>query len=206
MQNVPIQLATKGPKTFVTLLPIKTKSVYFSVESIEAIQSYMGVSDHSMKKMEHWLRVHLGRSSIPPYIRSFHSSSNRTLDEIYQLTWNELNVGGGKVGKRLVFCGDAEEVVEKVCTMRGDNGRTWVKVLADSGQGSFKFSLVILPGDYEPEDEPEETFKEARSSFKEGETVKKGLIFTSDKRVLMLANDMSLTYQIPGPTARSFGS
>ena len=153
MQNVSIQ----GPKTFVTLLPIKTKSVYFSVESLEAIQSYMRVSDHSMKKIEHWLRVHLGRSSIPPYIRSFHSSSNRTLDDIYQLTWIELDVGGGKAEKRPVFYGDAEEVVEKVCTMMGDNGRTWVKVLADSDQGSFKISLVILPEEYEPEDELEET-------------------------------------------------
>jgi len=77
-----------------------------------------------------------------------------------------MDVGQGKQEERPVFYGNATEIVEAVCEMRQINGPCLVKLLADSGKGSFKISLSIMPEDFEVNDNHGK-----RTSYTEGGSV-----------------------------------
>ena len=186
-KNVALKLATKGRSAFVTLNPKPSKAVYFSEESLANLQAYMGHSNLAMKKVSHWLSVHVGRKGLPPYIRSTLSHQGKTLEDFYKIQWMEFDISGGKVEKRPVFYGDAQDIVHKVCEEREIVGPCFIKLMADSGQGSFKISLSIMPEGYDPVDAEDTDCLKARTTYSEGGQVYKGKL-SGVKRLIILVN------------------
>ena len=188
--DLKINLATKGRKTNIVLNPSAQNNVVFTEESIINLQKYLGESNAGMKKIAHFLRVHAGRKVIPPYIGKTISNAGKSLDEIYHLTSLKLDVGNGVKEDRPVFYGNATEIVEKVCEIRGISGPCLIKLMADSGQGSFKVSLIILPENYDPDEE------HSRRTYAEGGAIAKDLSLNGVKRVIIVVNvpDIKETY------------
>ena len=203
-KDVDLKLSTKGSMARVTLNPVKRKPVYFSEHSISELQSILGYSNNGTKKMAHWLRVHGGRKILPPYLRSHVTSEGKSMENIYHLKYMEFDVGNGKMEKRPVFYGNATEVVEAVMEKREIIDPCFIKVMADSGQGSFKISISIIPHNYDPEldqildgqDLEIRVVKKSRTTCAEGGSCKKGKI-TGVKRLILLANvpDIKETFQ-----------
>lgn len=195
-KDVTMKLSTKGRHATVTLNPKPKKPVFFSNEDIADLQAFMGHSNKGMKKICHWLRVHQGRKSIPPHIRSDITTRGKTMKDFYKVIWMDLDVGKDKVESRPVFYGDATTIVNKVCEARDILGPCFIKLMVDSGQGTLKFSLTIVPHDYDPEtgetevdhsdcNSPQQ--KKLRTSYAEGGSVGKGKL-SGVKRLITLIN------------------
>ena len=190
-QNVNITLATKGKQTRICLNPKVYKPAYFSEQSLNDLQSYIGVSNSSMKKIMHYIRVHQGRKALPPYMRSNISAAGRSMDDLYKVEWVEMDIEKGKKDMRPVFYGNATEILEHVCEARDIAGPCFVKVLADSGQGSFKISLIVLPhakDDQDIDDSDENGTTSSRTTYAEGGSFSNHLKMSGVKRSIMLVN------------------
>ena len=200
-KNFDMQLSTKGSMSHVTLNPEKKKLMTFSKESILEIQNCLGFSNNTTKKLTHWLRVHGGRKILPPYMRTHVSAAGRTMEDLYTIKWMNFDIGNESKEQRPVFYGKASEVVDFIMDHRQIVDECFVKVMADSGQGSFKISIAIIPNNYDPEiDRPcnngEPLEKKVRSSYAEGGSCKHGKV-SGVKRLIMLANvpDIKETYE-----------
>ena len=188
MSNVNMTVATKGRfPSRICLNPTNFKPVSFTTESILDLQMCMGLSNNSAKKLTHWLRVHGGRQILPPYIRTAVSMCGKTLESLYCVEEFEMVVDKyGRKEKRPVFYGNATAVMNAVCDARNITGPCFVKVMADSGQGSFKISVIIKEHDNAEEDD--DTPESTRSTYAEGGSFGQGLLHTGVKKTIMLVN------------------
>lgn len=197
--NIEMTLSTKGKMANVILNPTKKKSIFFHEMSLLELQNLLGLSNNAMKKMSHWLRVHGGRKILPPYIRTKITAAGKKLDDVYSLTWMPFDVGQGHIENRPVFYGKAMNIVDTIMEYREMAGPCFIKVMADSGQGSFKISLAIIPENYNPEtdsvEDDEQIEKQCRSTYASGGSCGQGKL-TGVKRLIILANvpDISETY------------
>jgi hypothetical protein len=131
------------------------------------------------------------------------------MEDLYQVDWVDLETGNGKVEKRPVFYGNATKILDYVCEKRQITGPCFIKLLADSGQGSFKVSLIILPQcynaehdtEYEKDDEdlspPAENSEFSRTMYAQGGSYRNELMLSGVKRSIMLINvpDIKETWQ-----------
>ena len=181
--NLELSLATKGRKTSICLNPQIKKPVQFTTENMLQLQKYTGQSNSEMKKNSHFIRVYAGRKAVPSYIRKSITDAGKTLANIYHVTTLKMDVGQGKMEERPVFYGNASEIVEAVCEMRQINGPCLIKLLADSGKGSFKISLSIMPEDFEDNESHGQ-----RTSYSEGGSVGNELSLNGVKRIILVAH------------------
>lgn len=192
LANIKVDLGTFGSKTSVVLNPIEKKQVKFSVESLENYQINTGATLNDMKKLNNFLRCTTGKKSVPSNITSHLSKKSKVLEHLYKDGIFEFDVEkvGGKV-KRPVIWADAEEILETVLIERQVIGNYFVKVMADSGQGSFKVSMSILPENYVSEfvdiEESDFYLQEKRRKFSPEDSIvaAKGKV-TSVQRLILL--------------------
>lgn len=188
LKDIKLTLSTKGKKANICLNPKKHKSIFFPEESMANLQTATGESNLGMKKICHFIRVHAGRKALPSYMREKMTALGKSLEDLYHLTWLDLDVGQGKTEKRPVFYGDAQEIVGKVCEARDIHGPCIVKLMADSGQGSFKISLAIFPEPSDPDSSDEASAKKARTTYAQGGSVGGDLSLNGVKRLIMLVH------------------
>lgn len=181
--------ATKGTSARICLNPNVFKPAHFSAKSMHDIQMCLGLSNNSVKKLAHWMRVHGGRQILPPYIRSSVSMAGKALKTLYTVESHEMIVDkDGRKENRPVFYGNATAILDKVCEERGIAGPCFIKVLADSGQGSFKVSMIVTKHEIDDNDDDLDTNESTRSTYAEGGSFAKQFLDTGVKKLIMLAN------------------
>ena len=194
-QNVQLELTTKGSKSRIVLNPEKKPEINISHESIHDLQVGIGnPSNTSMKLVSNWLRVQLGRKSIPvDFDKSLTEKSNTLADEFH--VKELLFDGPGQAGKvtRPVIYADCQSLIDKVITEREYVGNPKIIVMADGGGQFFKVCATVLPEHYDWETgrqtEPEADDclgKRSRSTYAQGGSLRKGKL-SGVKRVILLA-------------------
>ena len=61
------------------------------------------------------------------------------------------NKKGNNKSLRYIVYADAEELLNKILEERSEDGNVLVKVMADGGQGFFKFCFTVIPENYPDE-------------------------------------------------------
>ena len=194
-KNIQISLKTYGPnKTTVVMNPKKTKRPFFSAESLDDFQTTVGkVSNNDMKLFTNFIRSNAGRDAIPSHYKEHLTEQTHRLENYYKKEIIDFKDSQGNTIWRPTVWVNAEEIVDAVISIRQFEGRPFIKVMADGGQGSLKICLTVLPEGYEPDmDGPgkenvESPPKKKRSLYEDGGTisVKRGKL-TGVKKLIML--------------------
>ena len=196
-----LSLSTKGSKARVSYNPTPGKSgMLFRAESLDQLQSHLNnISNNHMKKVAHWLRVHAGRASVEPGYKNHVTKKGQSLSDLYKISYHDFE--GQDSGIQLpVIWADAEELLSAVTDARNIGSTSFVKVMADGGQGFLKICLTVLPENYDPDldcaptdiDMLSDNMSELSSPVKKRSLYRDGggighYKLTSVKRVILLA-------------------
>ena len=141
-----------------------------------------------------------GRSSVEPGFANHISKKGQMLSDIYKLSYHTFEEGEGKSDKPVIWA-KAEDLLAAISDAREIVGPSFVKVMADGGQGFLKICLTVLPDNYNPDLDRATTEKDLdlltddmaniyspkkRSTYKESGGIGKYKL-TSVKRLIILA-------------------
>lgn len=146
-----LDLHTKGSKLRVTLNPEKEKeTVKLTHTALDSLSMELGLSNNKVKKVNHLIRTQFGRNSVQPYHRSHLTKKGNFLFELYKFENITFKDSCNNLINRCLVFADAEDIIDRICDVRGYDYPGVVKVMIDGGQGFLKISLSVLPPGYDP--------------------------------------------------------
>ena len=74
----------------------------------------------------------------------------KQLEDLYHVENCQFKDSKGYTNSRYLVYANSEDLLARVCELRGLKGHVFAKVMIDGGQGFLKVSLSVLSYDYSP--------------------------------------------------------